>query len=55
MSFAKAEFACLLAAVAGRFEIEFLEPDQNIDILRGGVTLRLKHDLSVRMKVIKGW
>lgn len=55
MSFAKAEFACLLAAVVGRFKVEFAEPNQNVESLRGGVTLRLKQDLKVRMTLLDGW
>ena len=53
-TFAKAEFACLLAALTGRFEMTLEEPDQEIKI-QTGITSRIKGGLRVRMKVVAGW
>ena len=53
-AFAKAEFACLLAALIGRFEMELTEPNKPIEI-GGGITARPKGGLNVRMKVLEGW
>ena len=53
-AFAKAEFACLLAALVGRFEMELEEPDRKIDH-QTGVTMRIKGGLRVRMREIQGW
>lgn len=53
-SFAKAEFACLLAAYVGRFEMELVEPDKKFEI-KGGITARPKGGLMVRLKPIDGW
>ena len=53
-AFAKAEFACMLAAVVGRFEIEL--ENKNLDVvIKGGVTSRPKDGLNVRMKPVVGW
>lgn len=53
-AFAKAEFACLLAGLVGRFEMELEEPDKEIDI-QTGITSRIKGGLKVRMKEVEGW
>ena len=53
-SFAKAEFACLLAAMVGRFEWALQDPDWKPDV-RGGVTAKPKGGLFVKMKPIEGW
>lgn len=53
-AFAKAEFACLLAGLVGRFEMELEEPDREIDI-QTGITARIKGGLRVRMKEVQGW
>ena len=53
-AFAKAEFACLLAAVVGRFEFELEEPEGKIEI-QMGITARPKGGLGVKMKVVEGW
>lgn len=53
-SFARAEFACLLAAVVGRFEMELADPNQKIEIAQG-ITQRIKGGLKVRMRVLPGW
>ena len=53
-AFAKAEFACLLASIVGRFDMEFENKDAVIEI-QGGITARPKGGLNVRMKVLEGW
>lgn len=53
-SFAKAEFACLLAAWMGRFEMEFEDPNYELTI-QGGITARPKGGLNVRLKAAEGW
>lgn len=53
-AFAKAEFACLLAALVGRFEWELEDPDREIEI-KGGITARPKGGLNMRMKPLQGW
>lgn len=52
--FAKAEFACLLAAWVGRFEFEFADPEFELE-LQSGVTTRPKGGLKVRAKEVEGW
>ena len=53
-AFAKAEFACLLAAVVGRFEMELSNKDAVIEI-ETGITSRPKGGLPLRMTVLEGW
>ena len=53
-AFAKAEFACLLAAVAGRFEIELADKDFKLDI-EGTITAKPKKGLNVRIRPLEGW
>ena len=53
-SFAKAEFACLLGAVVGRFEFELENPDQEIKI-QTGITSKPKGGLNVKLKAVDGW
>ena len=53
-AFAKAEFACLLASLVGRFEFELADPEMVIEI-KGGATARPKDGLPVRMKRVEGW
>lgn len=54
VNFAKAEFACLLAAWVGKFEFEFADPDYQLEV-QVVVTARPKGGLSVRMKEVEGW
>ncbi|KAI9656700.1 MAG: hypothetical protein M1829_000386 [Trizodia sp. TS-e1964] len=53
-SFARAEFACLLAAMVGRFEMELADKDYKL-VIKGGITSKPYKGLLVRMKVIDGW
>lgn len=53
-SFAKAEFACLLAALVGRFELELEDAKKEIET-DTGITLKPKDGLRVRMRLIEGW
>ncbi|KAL8703504.1 MAG: hypothetical protein Q9201_003314 [Fulgogasparrea decipioides] len=52
--FAKAEFAALLAAMVGRFEMELENPDREIEI-QAGLTSRPKGGLPVKMNIVAGW
>ncbi|KAF2092013.1 cytochrome P450 [Saccharata proteae CBS 121410] len=52
--FARAEFACLLAAWVGRFEMELADPNYELQIA-GGITAKPKDGLPVKMKVVQGW
>ncbi|GAB7355339.1 hypothetical protein MBLNU459_g5868t1 [Dothideomycetes sp. NU459] len=53
-AFAKAEFASLLAAWVGRFETEFRDKDYVAEV-KGGVTLKPKGGLWVRMREVDDW
>ena len=53
-AFAKAEFACLVAAIVGRFEMELENPDGAIE-RQDGITSKPKGGLPVRMRVLEGW
>jgi len=56
--FAKAEFACLLAAWIGRFEFELndeRELDEKNVVIKGGVTARPAKGLYVKTRVVGGW
>jgi cytochrome P450 len=57
-AFAKAEFACLLAAWVGRFEFMLRdqeEMDEGKVLIKGGVTARPAKGLWVKTKVVEGW
>ena len=53
-SFSRAEFFCLLAAVAGRFKFEFQSSGEVVEV-QGGVTSRPKGGVKVRTTVVEGW
>lgn len=53
-AFAKAEFAVLVAGLAGRFEMELEDKEAEIKI-RTGLTIRPRDGMNVRMKVVEGW
>jgi cytochrome P450 len=58
MSFAKAEFACLLATWVGRFEMELHnkeEVDESKIEVKGGVTARPGKGMYVKTTVLEGW
>jgi len=57
-AFAKAEFACLLAAWVGRFEFTLkneAEYEEKNVLIKGGVTAKPARGLHVRSKVVEGW
>lgn len=49
--FAKAEFACLVAALVGRFELEFENGDWELQI-QGGITSRPKGGLNIKLREV---
>ena len=53
-AFAKAEFACLLAAVIGRFEIKLADEDYKPELVQG-VTTKPKNGLPVKIRPVEGW
>lgn len=53
-SFAKAEFAFLLAALVGRFEMELENPEKEVET-DASITLKPKDGVPVRMRLIEGW
>jgi len=53
-AFAKAEFACLVAALVGRFEWALEDEDRKIEI-KGGITARPAGGLNVRFRPLEGW
>ena len=53
-AFAKAEFAFLLAVMVGRFEMELLDKDAEIEV-QSGITARPKGDVNLRTRVLEGW
>lgn len=58
MSFARAEFACLLAAWVGKMEFELRDPedaDEDKIEIKSGVTARPAKGMHVRVKVLDGW
>ena len=52
--FSKAEFACIIAALVGRFEMELEDPYRGIEI-GGGITAKPKGGLRVKVKALEGW
>lgn len=52
--FSKAEFACLLAAVAGHFEMELADPAAKVDIANG-ITAKPKGGQKVKFTALEGW
>ncbi|KAI9827286.1 MAG: hypothetical protein M1832_005424 [Thelocarpon impressellum] len=52
--FAKAEFACLLAALVGRFEMELADPAFKLKV-KGGITSKPSGGLKMKMTVLEGW
>ncbi|KFY53297.1 hypothetical protein V496_07724 [Pseudogymnoascus sp. VKM F-4515 (FW-2607)] len=57
-SFARAEFACLLAAWVGRFEFELNDPRELDDknyILAGGFGVGPVKGLDIKVRIVDGW
>lgn len=54
-SFAKAEFACLLAAVVGRFEIKSADEGGFKPAIRGGITAKPANGVPVKIRPVEGW
>ncbi|KAK4154039.1 cytochrome P450 [Chaetomidium leptoderma] len=57
-SFAKGEFACLLASWVGRFKMELHnkeEMDETKVEIKGGITARPKNGMYIKATIIEGW
>lgn len=52
--FAKAEFACVVAALVGRFEMQVGEEHPDFHF-RGGVSSKPPNGLRIQLKVVEGW
>lgn len=52
--FAKAEFACLMAALVGKFKIELEDPNWVLQI-QSGITARPKGGLRIKLSSVDGW
>ncbi|KAF2269729.1 cytochrome P450 [Lojkania enalia] len=50
--FAKAEFACLMAALVGQFEMEFQDPGMKLEI-QGGITAKPKGGLHIKLRPVE--
>ncbi|PGH14326.1 hypothetical protein AJ79_03148 [Helicocarpus griseus UAMH5409] len=53
-AFARAELACLVAVMVGRFEMELLEPEKKLEI-KDGVTGTPMDGVVVKPRVLDGW
>lgn len=53
-AFAKAEFAVLVAGLAGKFEMELEDKEAEIEV-QTGVTAKPRDGLRVRMRAVDGW
>ncbi|KAJ5755847.1 hypothetical protein N7533_005390 [Penicillium manginii] len=52
--FAKAELACLLAAVVGRFQFELKDPDAKLELMEGA-TVSPKDGVIAKFTALEGW
>ena len=56
LSFAKAEFACLLATIAGRFKMDLAPELKGKDLeMEVSIVRKPKNGLKVQMEVVEGW
>ena len=53
-NFARTEILYVLAALIGRFQFELAKPDAPLEY-RSGITVKPKHGMEVRLKVVSGW
>ncbi|KAH7310212.1 cytochrome P450 [Rhexocercosporidium sp. MPI-PUGE-AT-0058] len=53
-NFSKAELLCLVAVLIGRFEIELVDPEQELE-MNVGITVSPKDGVLTRMRVVEGW
>ena len=52
--FAKAELACLVAAMVGKFAMELVDPDKKVEV-RKGPTVYPSDGVMARFTVLEGW
>ena len=53
-SFAKSEFVCLVAVLAGRFQMELQDPMKKMEVITS-ITVSLKDGVLARLTRIEGW
>lgn len=51
--FSRAELACLVAAVVGRFEVELEDPEKKVE--KAGIGAGPKDGVRARVRVVEGW
>ncbi|KAI1616361.1 cytochrome P450 monooxygenase [Exophiala viscosa] len=54
-TFARAELACLVAAVVGRFEMALEDPDRELELNRRGISAAPADGVRVKLEVVEGW
>ncbi|KAK2736743.1 hypothetical protein FQN55_001505 [Onygenales sp. PD_40] len=53
-AFSRGELACLVACLVGKFEMELLEPEKELDI-KSGVTAPPRDGVVAKVRVVEGW
>ncbi|EED14749.1 cytochrome P450, putative [Talaromyces stipitatus ATCC 10500] len=53
--FAKAELACLVAAIVGRFQMELEDPTRKFELSSVGIGTSPKDGVRTRLKILNGW
>ncbi|KAI7971924.1 hypothetical protein EIK77_007523 [Talaromyces pinophilus] len=53
--FAKAELACLVAALVGRFQMDLEDPNGKVELNQHGIGTSPKDGVRTRLKVLDGW
>lgn len=54
-TFARAELACLVAALVGRFEMVLEDPDKEIELNGRGISSAPADGVRVKLNVVEGW
>ena len=54
MKFAQAEFAALIAAFVGAFELELVDPEEQL-VIKGGITAKPRNGINVYLNKVGDW
>ncbi|KAK4949743.1 hypothetical protein LTR10_011585 [Elasticomyces elasticus] len=54
-TFARAELACLVAALVGRFEMVLEDPNRELELNRRGISTAPADGVRVKLEVVEGW